>query len=125
MGYWLCQWSWLWSRRGISGIILYKHEFPISWRSKAQRIVTSSSSETEWAVLLEAVKETIFVIQLLSSLNILIKLRVTIWVDNVGAIFTSDTAFATSCVKYDDIRYKYVNEYVEDGMVKNLCWVSR
>ena len=58
------------SRRSVSGYILYIKGVPICWRSKAQRSVTLSSSEAEWTALSEAVKEIMFVIQLLQSMKI-------------------------------------------------------
>ena len=58
------------SRRSVSGFILYVKGVPISWRSKAQRSVTLSSSEAEWVALSEAVKEIMFALQLLESMKI-------------------------------------------------------
>ena len=51
--------------------------------------MTLSSSETEWFALSEAVKEIVFVLQLLESINIKVKLPVIVCVDSVGAIFMS------------------------------------
>eukprot|EP00956_Cyclotella_meneghiniana_P000877 scaffold1009_cov67-Cyclotella_meneghiniana.AAC.1 len=107
------------SRRSVSGFILYLKGVPISWRSKAQRSVTLSSSEAEWVALSEAVKEIMFVLQLLESMKIKVKLPVTVRVDNVGAIFMSKNISTSNRTKHVDIRTKYVNEYVEDGIIKN------
>ena len=106
------------SRRSVSGFILYVKGVPISWRSKAQRSVTLSSSEAEWVALSEAVKEIMFVLQLLESMKIKVKLPVTVRVDNVGAIFMSKNISTSNRTKHVDIRTKYVNEYVEDGIIK-------
>ena len=38
--------------------------------------------------------------------------------DNVDAIFMASNITTMCCTKHMDIRYKYVNEYVEDGVVK-------
>ena len=102
----------------MSGFILYVKGVPISWRSKAQRSVTLSSSEAEWVALSEAVKEIMFVLQLLESMKIKVKLPVTVRVDNVGAIFMSKNISTSNRTKHVDIRTKYVNEYVEDGIIK-------
>ena len=58
------------TRRSVSGFILYVCNVPISLRSKAQRCVTLSSSEAEWIALSKAVKEVMFVSQLLTSMKI-------------------------------------------------------
>ena len=59
-----------------------------------------------------------FVAQLLESMQIVVKYAVMVRVDNVGAIFIASNITTTSCTKHVDIRYKYVNEYIEDGIVK-------
>ena len=39
-------------------------------------------------------------------------------INNVGAIFMASNITTSSCTMHVDIRYKYVNEYVEDGAGK-------
>ena len=46
------------SSRSISDFILYVLGVPVSWGSKAQKIVTLSSSEAEWVALYEAVNKS-------------------------------------------------------------------
>ena len=58
-----------------------------------------------------------FVIQLLGSMKILVKYLVTVRVDNVGPTFMATKITTRSHTKHVDIRYKYVNEDVEDGIV--------
>ena len=106
------------TRRSVSGYVIYVHNVPICWRSKAQRSVTLSSTEAEWVALSEAVKEVIFLIQLCNSMKIKIQLPVEVRVDNVGAIFMSKNVTTTSRTKHVDIRSKYVREYAEDGIIK-------
>ena len=77
-----------------------------------------SSSEVEDVALSEAVKEVIFVIQLLRSMKIIVKYPVMVRVDNIGAIFMASNIATTCHTKHVNIRYKYVNEYVKDGVVK-------
>ena len=76
--------------------------------------VSLSSSEVEYVALSEAVKEEMFVVQLLGSMKIAVKYPVMVRVDNVGAIFMAGKITTTCHTKHVDIRYKYVNEYVEE-----------
>ena len=69
--------------------------------------MTLSSSEAEWVALSEAVKEVIFVTQLLGSMKISVKLLVMVRVDNGGAIFMAS-----------NINNKYVNEYVKERVIE-------
>ena len=79
-----------------------------------------SSSDAERVALSEAVKEVIFVIQLLGEMKISVMIPVMVRVGNVGAIFMASNVTTISCTKHVDIRCKHVNENVEDGIFKNI-----
>ena len=81
------------SRRSISGFIVYEVGVPVS------------SSEAEYIALSKAVKEVVFVVQLMRSIQISIKLPVIARVDNVGTIFMTSNITTMPCTKHVDIRY--------------------
>ena len=72
--------------------------------------VTLSSSQTAWVDLSEAVKEVMFVIQLLESMQISVKLQVMVSVHDVGVILMVSNITTMSHTKHVYIRYKYLNE---------------
>ena len=96
------------SRRRVNGFILYVLGVTASWKSKAQRSVTLSSSVAEWVALFETVKEVMFETQLQGSMKISVQLPVMVRVENVGAVFMASNITITSHMKYIDIRYKYI-----------------
>ncbi len=51
-------------------------------------------------------------------MEIKVKLPVIVRVDNIGAIFMSKNITTTSRSKHVDVRTKYINEYVEDSVLK-------
>ena len=106
------------SRKSVSGFILFLMNVPVLWRSKAQKSVTLSSAEAEYVSLSEAAKEIKFVYQILITMGLKVKTPVVVRVDNIGAIFMSENISTTSRSKHVDIRYKYVNEMVEEGFLK-------
>ena len=59
-----------------------------------------------------------FVIQFLGSMKILVNYTVMVRVKNIGAILMARNIMTRFHTKHVDIRYKYVNEYVEDGIVE-------
>ena len=77
--------------------------------------MTLSSSETEWAALLEATKEVMIIVKLLRSMNISVKLPLMVRVDNLRAIVMIGDVTATSHTKHV-LSYKNLNEYIEDGI---------
>ena len=106
------------TRISIAGYIMYLCGAPISWRSKAMKSVTLSSSEAEYVSLSEAAKEVKFIIQVIESMGIKVKKPVTIRVDNVGAIFIANNVTTSPRTKHIDVRYRFVNEFIEDGIIK-------
>jgi len=106
------------TRISVTGFILFVMGCPVSWRSKAQKSVSLSSSEAEWYALSEAAKEVKFLAQLMMTMEIPIELPIIVKVDNVGAIFMSDNQTTTNRTKHIDIRTNFVREYVEDEFIK-------
>jgi hypothetical protein len=106
------------NRKSITGFIIFLLGAPILWRSKAQGSVALSSTEAEFYALSEAAKEIKFIVQVLISMGIPVKLPVIVRVDNVGAIFMSENVSTSSRTKHTDTRYHFVREFVEEGFVK-------
>ena len=98
--------------------MLFLNGVLISWRSQSQKVVSLSSSEVEFYAMSEAVKEVPFIVQVLLFMGIPVELPVTVWVDNVGAIFMSENATSSSRTRHMDTRYRYVEQLQADGLVK-------
>ena len=105
------------SRRSIRRFILYLLGTPVSWQPTLQKMCTlqlsSGACSLSWSC-----KEVIFIFQLLGSMKILVKYPVMVRVDNIGARFMVSNITTTPFNKHVEIRCKYVNEYVENRIVK-------
>jgi hypothetical protein len=108
------------TRTSVFGYIIYFCGAPIAWKSKASKSVTLSSTEAEYVALSEITKEIMFVKQVLETMNIKIKLPITVRVDNVGAIYLSNNFSLGQRTKHIDIRHHFVREFVEDGIIKTI-----
>ncbi len=106
------------NRKSVTGFIVFLLGAPILWRSKAQGSVTLSSTEAEFYALSESAKEIKFIVQVLISMGIPVKIPIIVRVDNVGAIFMSENVSTSSRTKHVDTRYHFVREFVEEGFVK-------
>ena len=111
------------NRRSVSGFIMFLCGVPIVWRSKQQKSVALSSSEAEFVAASEAVKEILFVLQVLESMGIKVKTPVTVRVDNMGAIFMTDNSSSSSRTRHIDTRWHFVRELVE-GKVVEIIFVK-
>ena len=73
---------------------------PIARKSKGMRSVVLSTTETEYIALSEVVKEIKFIIQLLKTINVNVEMPITIYVDNVGAIWLSNNRTTSERTKH-------------------------
>ena len=105
------------TRIRVFGYIIYFCGIPIAWRSKGMKSVVLSTTEAEYVALSEVVKELKFIVQLLQTMNIEVKLPITVNVDNVGAIWLSKNRTTSDRTRHIDIRTSFVKEYQEDGKI--------
>jgi len=106
------------NRRSVNGFVLFLCGVPIVWRSKQQKTVALSSSEAKYVAISEAVKEILFVLQLLNTMNIPVEAPVRVRVDNMGAIFMAGNASSSVKTRHVDTRFHFVRELVEDKVVE-------
>ena len=97
------------TRRSVYGCISV--EYQIAWRSKGMRSMVLSTTEAEYRALSEAVKEIKFIIQLLKPMNVNVETPITIYVDNVVAIWLSNNGTTRERTKHVHIRTAFVKEY--------------
>jgi hypothetical protein len=105
-------------RKSISGFVIYIQGCLISWKSRSQKSVTLSSTEAEYVAISEMCAEVMFLKQVLEFLKIKVTLPIIVRVDNVGAIYLAQNAVSGPRMKHVDVRYHFVRDYIEDGMVK-------
>ena len=79
--------------------------------------VVLSTIEAEYMAISEVVKELKFIVQLLQTMNIEVELPITVYVDNVGAIWLSNNGKTRDRTKHIDIRTSFVKEYQEDEKI--------
>ena len=106
------------TRISVTGFVIYVMGALISWRSRGQKSVTLSSSEAEYVALSEVCAEIMFIKQVLEFLKMKVELPIVVHVDNVGAIYLASNATTSQRTRHIDVRYHFVRDYVEDGVVQ-------
>jgi len=108
------------SRRSTSGYMFFLWNGPISWSSKRQQCVSTSSAEAEYVGECNAAKELTFLVQALkevgydgSDTN-----PTTILADNQAAIKMGSNPVNHPRAKHIDTSYHYVRNKVEEGAIK-------
>lgn len=101
-------------------------EGPISWLSKKQAIVTSSTSEPEYVAVSVATHEKVWIRRLLEDLQALTEGLTIIMEDNQGAIEIAKNPILHARTKHIDIRYHYVCEALQEGIITlNYCLTNK
>ena len=82
--------------------------------------MTLSLTEAEYVAVSELCVEILFVRQILEFLGEKVNYPIIMNVDNQGAVFLAHSDGASMRTKHINVRYHFVREYVENGVVKIL-----
>ena len=64
------------------------------------------------------VSEMMFIKQVMDFLNMMTNGPMNIKLDNSGALFLAENEYACQRTKHIDVRYHYIRQHVESGMLK-------
>ncbi|KAG2904353.1 hypothetical protein PC129_g9079 [Phytophthora cactorum] len=107
-------------RRSVSGIMVLYNGAPVIFKSKTQKSVAQSTAEAEYVAQSICTQETIWVRTLLEEMGVNHAGPTAIFVDNQAAIsMTKQIGYSQRC-KHIDLRFHYVREKVEEGVVKPI-----
>jgi hypothetical protein len=104
-------------RRSTSTYVFFLGNGPISWSSKRQRTVTTSSYEAEYIDQCNAFKEAVWLRLFLSEVGYPQAGPTIIDVDNKSAIAIASNPEYHARTKHIDIQYHYVREKTSDGTI--------
>ena len=109
-------------RHSTTGNIFMLSNGPVSWLSKKQSTVALSTTEAEYMALSSATQEAIWIQRLLEDLGTVQDDGISIQEDNQGAIALAKNPIAHARTKHIQIRYHFVREAVEEGIINlNYC----
>ena len=113
------------TRRSITGLVIYLCGVPISWKSKGQKAVTLSSTESEYYAMSELCTELIYIKHILEFLNVQMMYPMIVRVDNVGAMFLANNPALNQRTKHISVRQHFIREHVENGLIKIIFVKSK
>jgi hypothetical protein len=106
------------SRRSVSGFIFMLAGSPISWNSKKQTCVATSSNEAEYIAASEASREAWWISRLMEDMQLLPSpAPLPFYMDNKGAIDLTTALTGTKRSKHIDIRFHYTRDMVQQGIL--------
>ena len=111
------------TRRSTTGYIFELAGGPVTWASQRQKLVTLSTTESEYVAASVTSREAIWLRKLLSDIECPCADATTIYVDNQSAIRLVKNPEFHKRTKHIDIRYHYIREKVDadELHVEYLC----
>jgi hypothetical protein len=107
-------------RKSISGFVVCINGNPVSWSSRTQKSTALSSCEAAFLALSEAMREALWLRQLLIELDVGYVSPIVIRVDNQSAIKLAENPVQHQRSKHIDIRYFRIREEIRAGHISVL-----
>ncbi|PSR73944.1 hypothetical protein PHLCEN_2v10251 [Hermanssonia centrifuga] len=104
-------------RRSITGYAFILNGAAVSWASKKQRTVATSSTEAEYVAGSNATKEVVWLQLLLSEIGQLDSGPKTLLIDNQSAIALAKNPVFHSAMKHIGVQHHYICEKFEEKVV--------
>lgn len=111
-------------RRSISGVVLLLNNGPIVWSSRRQTGVTLSTTEAELVASSAAAQEVVWSRRLLHNIGFEQTAATQLNCDNAGMIKLAKNNVFHKRTKHVDIKYFYVREKVEEGVLEPVYVAS-
>ena len=105
------------SRKSTMGFVFMLGGGAITWSSKLQRSVSTSTTEAEYHALSYASKEAVWIASFLQQIGRPVRGPVPVYSDNEGAIALVKNPEFHARTKHIDVSVHYVRELAEDGKV--------
>ena len=103
------------NRKSVTAYAIYFQKCLVAYKSRSQKTVSLSSTEAEFNAIGEICIEISFIKNIVEFMGITIELPITVFCDNVGAIFMSYNAKTSPRTKHVAIKRLFVREFIEDG----------
>ena len=98
------------TRKSTTGYCVFVNNNLVSWNTKKQQTVATSSAEAEVMASVEVVKEVKWLQQMLSELGFIVKTPTIVFCDNQSAIRISEKDVQHDRTKHIDIKYHFVKD---------------
>ena len=109
----------------MAGQCVFLGETLISWASRKQRVVSRSSTESEYRALADLAAEVAWIRSLLGELKLPMPRKPILWCDNLSAKALTLNPLMHTQSKHIEIDVHYIKDQVlRNSICYNLCPIS-
>jgi hypothetical protein len=105
-------------RRSVTGGDVTINGAPVSMRSATQRFVCLSVTESETAAGVTISQDMLYAYRILTSLGLKVKLPMTLWMDNKGAVDLANSWSVGGRTRHVDVRMHFLREMKDQGLLQ-------
>lgn len=105
-------------RKSTTGFVFFVAGGAVSWKSKKQSVVTTSTAEAEYLAMGSAAQECIWISRLFNFASGRSTLQPEVYVDNQGSIKMAKNDASGNRTKHIDIKYHLVRDLLNEGKFK-------
>jgi spore coat polysaccharide biosynthesis protein SpsF (cytidylyltransferase family) len=106
------------SRLSRTGFIFEMNQGPVTWQSKKQKSIATSTTEAEYVTCCTTAKETVWLRRLLDGLNRKQRGATRLGVDNQSTIRLFKNAELHQRTKHINVQYHFVRQEVKNGSIE-------
>lgn len=103
------------NRHSVSGYIILFGNSPICWKTEKQKSISIGSAEAEYIALSKAMRELVWLKNVIVNFKFISHPSVTIYCDNLSAISFAKNELSNKISKYIDIRHHYIRSILKES----------
>ncbi|GJT31522.1 putative RNA-directed DNA polymerase [Tanacetum coccineum] len=108
------------TRKSITGYAVYLGNCLVSWKSKRQTVLAKSSAEAEFRAMSSVACEIIWILKILTELNVKYKTPVDMFCDNNAAMQIATNPVFHERTKHFEIDLFFLREKISEGIFKTI-----
>lgn len=99
----------------VIGYCFFLNRAVVSWYSKKQRIVSTSTTKAEYIALGHGTREAVWIQRFINQIELATVEKITLYGDNEMSIALTKNAESQQHTKHIDVQHHYIHKLIDEG----------